>query len=68
MGTYKIIEKNVPSEYRPQILYGTVRMIYCWIKLQIMSVTEVRQVSVIISAVDGAYTYLPLYFPKIDIA
>jgi len=26
-----------------------------------MSVTEVRQVSAIISAVDGAWTYLPLY-------
>jgi hypothetical protein len=29
-------------------------------------VTEVRQVSAIISAVDGAYTNLPLYFQKID--
>jgi len=29
-------------------------------------VTEVRQVSAIISAVDGAYTILPLYFQKID--
>jgi len=31
-----------------------------------MSVTEVRQVSAIISAVDGVWTYLPLYFQKID--
>ena len=62
----KIIEKNSPWEYRSKSLCGTVHMISCWIKLQILSVTEVRQVSDTISAIDGAYSYLPLYFQKID--
>jgi len=29
-------------------------------------VTEVREVSAIISAIHGAYCYLPLYFQKVD--
>ena len=41
-------------------------MISCCIILQIWSVTEVREVSAIISAIGGAYCYLPLYFQKID--
>jgi hypothetical protein len=36
------------------------------IAMRILSLTEERQVSAIISVIGGAYSYLPLYFQKFD--